>query len=160
MRGGEISPGADSCLPYLRLNIDAYSGINPTADHKNVSVGQGSVRRVPAAIIHIRQPRPDAIRRIISIRVGQADPVEYVSTGHEKLSISQKGMAGTENVCSQVGQCPVRACRRIPFRRIIPVIERRPPQHLAGRKNMSMHCQVWPGYRGRPLSDGRRRLRM
>ena len=160
MSGSQVTPGACRCLPDLRLDIDADSGINPAADHKNVAIGQGSVRRIPAAIVHIRQPRPNTVRRVISIRIAQTDPVKYVSAGHEKPSISQKRMTGTENVCSQVGQCPVRACRGIPFGRIIPVIERRPPQHLAGRKNMSMHGQVWPRYRGRPLSDRRRCLRL
>ena len=159
MGGGEVPPGVCSCLPYLRLDIDTYTGINPTADHKDVSVCQRSVRRVPTAIIHVRPPRPGTVRRVIGIGVRQAEPVSYVSTGHEELSISEKGMAGTEKVCSHVDLCRVYACGGVPQNRIIPISERRPPQNFARGKNMRVHRQEWPHYRGRPLSD-RRSLRL
>jgi hypothetical protein len=93
VRCGEIAPGSHCALPYLRLDIDTHRRIDPATDHQHVSVRQRGARRVPSTVIHIRQPGPGIVQRVIRVGIGQADKAAYVPTGYEELSIGQKGMA-------------------------------------------------------------------
>jgi hypothetical protein len=100
MRRSQVAPGCCCALPYLRLHIDIIDRIDRATDHEDISIGQRGVRRIPSSIVHVRQPRPGIVQRVIRVGIGQPHKVVSVSTGYKKLSIGQKGMAGTENVCS------------------------------------------------------------
>jgi hypothetical protein len=67
--------------------------IDPAGDYEHVSVWQRRARGIPSTVIHIRQPRPGIIQRVIRVSIGQPHKVVYVSTGYQELSIGQKGMA-------------------------------------------------------------------
>jgi len=92
VRCSQIAPGCRCTLPYLRLDIDVSRSDRAT-DHQHVSVRQGSGRRIPPTIIHVRQPCPAIVQRVKLVGVGQSHIVVYVSTGNEELSIRQKGVA-------------------------------------------------------------------
>jgi hypothetical protein len=92
VRCAQIAPGCGCSLPYLRLDIDVSRGDRAT-DHQHVSVRQGSGRRIPPTIIHVRQPGPGIVQRVIRVSVGQPHKVVYVSTSYEELSIGEKGKA-------------------------------------------------------------------
>jgi hypothetical protein len=53
MRCGEIAPGCRCSLPDLRLDI-GDSRCDRATDHEHVAVRQGSGRRIPPTIIHVR----------------------------------------------------------------------------------------------------------
>jgi hypothetical protein len=127
VRCGEIAPGSHCALPYLRLDIDTHRRIDPATDHQHVSVRQRGARRVPSTVVHIRQPRPSIVQRVIRIGVAQPNPAVHVSPGYEELSIAQKGMARTENVCSCMRNRSIRVGRWIPERGVVAVVERGPP---------------------------------
>ena len=76
VRCSQVAPGRRCALPYLRLNIDIRRRIDRATDHEHVSVGQRSARRIPATVIHVRQPRPGIIQRVIHVGIRQPDPVE------------------------------------------------------------------------------------
>jgi hypothetical protein len=69
--------------------------IDPAGDYQHVSVRQRGARRVPSTVIHIRQPGPGIVQRVIRVGIGQPHIASVVkmSTGYEKLSIRQKRMA-------------------------------------------------------------------
>jgi hypothetical protein len=79
-------------LPYLWLDI-IFRRSDPASDREHVSIGQRGARRVPPTVIHIREPGPAIVQRVIFIGIGQPHKVVYVSTGYQELSIRQKGMA-------------------------------------------------------------------
>jgi hypothetical protein len=143
VRRAQIPPGRRCTLPYLRLDIGNPRSDRAT-DHQHISVRQRSVSRVPSTVVHIRQPRPGIVQRIICIGVGQANPGVDVSTGYQELSIRQKGVARTENVRSCTANRGIRVGRWIPQRGIVAVAERGPPQHLARRQHISMGCPKRP----------------
>ncbi len=93
MRCAQVAPGCHCTLPHLRLDIDIIARIDRATDYEHVSVRQRGVRRVPSTVVHIRQPRPGIGQRVIRVGIGQPDKVVYVSTGHQELSVRQKGMA-------------------------------------------------------------------
>jgi hypothetical protein len=71
VRCSQVAPGCRCALPYLRLNIDIRRRIDRATDHEHVSVGQRSARRIPATVVHIRQPRPGIVQRVIRAGTGQ-----------------------------------------------------------------------------------------
>ncbi len=126
MRCGQVAPRCRRGLPYLRLDIDVPRS-DPATGHEDVSVRQRGVRGVPSTVVHIRQPRPGIVQRIIRVGVGQPHIAVYVSTGYQELSIRQKGMAGAEDVCSCMGNRSIRVRRWIPEGGVVAVGERGPP---------------------------------
>jgi hypothetical protein len=127
MRCGQVAPGSRCTLPYLRLDIDTRRRIDPATDHEDVSVRQRGARRVPSTVIHIRQAGPGVVQGVIRVGVGQPDPAVYVPTSYKDLSIGQKGMARTENVCSCTRSRRIGVRRWIPECGVVAVGERGPP---------------------------------
>src|SRR5213079_1363375 len=100
MRTSQIAPGSSSCLPNLRLNVNSLAGIHPTTDHKYITIGQGGISRIPATIVHVRQPDPGVVKWAIDVGTGQSHPIADMSANHQQPPIRQEGMARTEDVCS------------------------------------------------------------
>ena len=73
VRCTQVAPGRRCSLPYLRLDI-GNPRLDRATDHQHVSVGQRGVRRVPSTVVHIRQPRPGIVQRVIDVGVGQPHP--------------------------------------------------------------------------------------
>ncbi len=80
-------------MPHLRFDIDIIARIDRATDYEHVSIRQRGIRRVPSAVVHVRQPRPSVVPGAIRVRVGQADIVLLVSTRYKELAIGQKGVA-------------------------------------------------------------------
>jgi hypothetical protein len=93
VRCAQVAPRCRCTPPYLRLDIDTLRRTDPATGHEDVSVWQRSARRVPSTVIHIRQPRPGIVQRVIRVGIWQPHKVIYVSTGYQELSIRQRGKA-------------------------------------------------------------------
>jgi hypothetical protein len=82
VRCAQVAPGCRCTVPYLRLYIDTLRHIDPATGHEDVPVWQRSARRVPSTVIHIRQPRPGIVQRVICVGIRQPHKIVYVSTGY------------------------------------------------------------------------------
>src|SRR5947208_11593215 len=102
MRTRQIAPGTSSCLPNLRLNVDSLAGIHPTTDQKYITIRQGGTSRIPATVVHVRQPDPGAVKWAIYVGAGQSHPVANMSANNQQAPIRQEGMPRTEDVCSRL----------------------------------------------------------
>src|SRR3954465_14593162 len=100
MRTRQIAPGTSNCLPNLRLNVNALTGIHPATDHKHITIRQRGTSRIPATIVHVRQPDPGMVKWAIDVGTWQSHPIADMSANHQQPAIRQEGMARTENVCS------------------------------------------------------------
>jgi hypothetical protein len=146
MRRGQVAPRSRCTLPYLRLDIDTQRRIDPATDHEHVSARQRGARRVPATVVHIRQPGPGIVQGVIRVGAGQPDPVAYLlPTGYQELSIGQRGKARTENVCSHLRSRSIRVRRWIPECGVV-AFGGGPIKHLARREHMSMGRYVRPAH--------------
>lgn len=93
MRCAQVPPRRGRGLPYLRLDIDTLRRIDPPTDCEDVAVRKRGTCGVPPTIVHIRQPRPGIVERVIRVGVRQSHVVGYVSTLYKQTAIGQKGMA-------------------------------------------------------------------